>query len=49
MAIKNLTARLPDDLWLWYRERAKAQNRSANQQLVADLSKMKEQENAKRK
>lgn len=42
--VKNLTTRMPSDLWEWFRDRAKAQSRSANSQLIADLKRMREEE-----
>lgn len=46
--VKNLTARMPADLWEWFRDRAKQSSRSANSQLIADLKRIKEMERGDR-
>lgn len=47
--VKNLTARLPNDLWEWFKERARDSSRSANSQLIADLRKLRESEGGAKK
>lgn len=48
MKMKNMTGRMPEDLWEWFKARAKAQGRSANKQLIADLKMLKEMESGTR-
>ncbi len=48
-SVKNLTARLPSDLWDWFKDRAKDSSRSANSQLIADLRKLRESEDGAKK